>query len=582
MQPFAELPAALWGSDHSLCGACSLCWVTGLIGSSHGSDNVCKSGVIYVQDARLPAAMQEASPNPHAHTLPFNSHSEMLGTVLAMCDGGGMGGVLKADFVAWAQLGSLRGHQEQQWSKSTAKSAVVNCTMLPPFQTPVPRWIAHYDQQFMHAWAPLELHELQAVARPDQLASALQAAATAASASPDVEEAPLPGPWGAFPPCPAPPVDKAGARPEYRPALVHQTYKAGMLARACMVRMAAACVAMQHNARLGGPGEVVPMQQPPAGHGRPGDSAGRSGVPAQLCFWLGDCLQLCQGPDLEQHWAHRPAAQPTVVRAPQQAHQEQPFPQPAVQPPLMFHVIDTSNVADHAGLFNLLLAAQPRLVPHPLARLITCSMTWTMSFKSMREYLQSCLSCPPSMYPTLLGLRLATDITAGRPQPLGIAALLRAIGQDPRPLVWSKSVAAVGTAALTQTLMLGQQQLMAAGRLPCLAEDPQPGPGLAGEPSRAMTQVVPAVEVLAPTPGLALTGANGCLPRHLKIGGKGAKVAASHKDSLEHHLEEVTRSCTPQVRQACMRGAAISCKSWCNSLPGALSWLQLRRVDATI
>ncbi|KAJ9510285.1 hypothetical protein QJQ45_015754 [Haematococcus lacustris] len=524
-----------------------------------------------VEAVGLVASTHEPWPGVLLQTLPFNSHSEMLGTVLAMCDGGGMGGVLKADFVAWAQLGSLRGHQEQQWSKSTAKSAVVNCTMLPPFQTPVPRWIAHYDQQFMRAWAPLELHELQAVARPDQLASALQAAATAARASPDVEDAPLPGPWGAFPPCPAPPVDKAGARPEYRPALVNQTYKAGMLARACMVRMAAACVAMQHNARLGGPGEVVPMQQPPAGHGRPGDSAGRSGVPAQLCFWLGDCLQLCQGPDLEQHWAHRPAAQPTVVRAPQQAQQEQPFPQPAVQPPLMFHVIDTSNVADHAGLFNLLLAAQPRLVPHPLARLITCSMTWTMSFKSMREYLQSCLSCPPSMYPTLLGLRLVTDITAGRPQPLGLAALLRAIGQDPRPLVWSKSVAAVGTAALTQTLMLGQQQLMAAGRLPCLAEDPQPGPGLAGgelatqwhsklliaycynptvplfgaavqaEPSRAMTQVVPAVEVLAPTPGLALTGANGCLPRHLKIGGKGAKVAASHKDSLEHHLEEVTR-----------------------------------------
>ncbi|KAJ9528159.1 hypothetical protein QJQ45_005795 [Haematococcus lacustris] len=413
-------------------------------------------------------------------TLPFNLQLEMLKTVMAKGDGdsSSVGEILKADFVAWAQLGSLRGHQEQQWSMSTAKTAVVNRTMLPPFKTPVSRWTAHYDQQFMRGWAPLELHELQAVARPDQLASALQAAATAARASLAVEEDPLPGPWGAFPPCPAPPVDKAGARPEYRPALLNQTYKAGMLARACMVRMAAACVVMQRNARLGGPGEVVPVQLPPAGHSRPGDSAGRSGVPAQLCFWLGDCLQLCQGPDLEQHWAHRPAAQPTVLGAPQQAQQGQRGPQPAVQQPLMFHVIDTSNVADHAGLFNLLLAAQPRLEPHPLARLITCSMTWTMSFKSMREYLQSCLSCPPSMYPTLLGLRLVTDITAGRPQPLGMAAQFSAIRQDSRLLVWSKSVAAVGTAALTQTLMLGQQQLMAAGRLQC--KDPQPGPGLAG------------------------------------------------------------------------------------------------------
>ncbi|GFH18289.1 MYND-type domain-containing protein, partial [Haematococcus lacustris] len=479
-------------------------------------------------------------------TLPFNAQSEMLKTVLAKRDGGSssVGEVLKADFVSWAQLGSLRGHQEQQWSKTTAKTAVVNCTMLPYSEDPISRWTAHYDQQFMRGWAPLELHELQAVARPDQLASALQAAATAARASPAVEEAPLPGPWGAFPSCPAPPVGKAGARPEYRPALLNQTYKAGTLARACMVRMAAACMAMQRNARLGGPGEVVPVQLPPAGHSRPGDSAGRSGVPAQLCFWLGDCLQLCQGPDLEQHWAHRPAAQPTVVRAPQQAQQGQPLQQPAVQQPLMFHVIDTSNVADHAGLLNLLLATQPRLVPHPLARLITCSMTWTMSFKSMREYLQSCLSCPPSMYPTLLGLRLVTDITAGRPQPLGMAAQLSAIRQDPRPLVWSKPVAAVGTAALTQTLMQSQQQLMAAGWLQC--KDPQSGPGLVGEPSRAMTQEVPAVKVLSSIPGLALTGAKGVVPPRRTTGGEGAKVAAGLKDSLEHHLEVLTRRCTPQ------------------------------------
>ncbi|KAL6758702.1 hypothetical protein V8C86DRAFT_1434121 [Haematococcus lacustris] len=473
--------------------------------------------------------------------LPFNVQSEMLGTVLNKQDGGSMGGVLKADFVAWGQLGSLRGQLEQQWSKSTAESAVVNCTMLPPFETPVSRWTAHYDLQFMRGWAPLELHELQSVAQPDQLASALQDAATAARARPAVEEAPLPGPWGAFPPCPAPPVDKAGARPEYRPALLNQTYQAGMLARACMVRMAAACAAMQRNARLGGPGEVVPMQLPPAGHSRPGDSTGRSGVPAQLCFWLGDCLQLCQGPDLEQHWAHRPAAQPTVVGAPQQAQREHPLPQPAEQPPLMFHVIDTSNVADHAGLLNLLIATQPRLAPHPLARLITCSMTWTLSFKSMREYLQSCLSCPPSMYPTLLGLRLVTDITAGRPQPLGMAVQLRAILQDPRPLVWSKLVAAVGSTALTLSLMQSQQQLLAAGRLQC--RDPQPGPGLALEPSRAVVQEVPAVQVLAATPGLALSSGlvDGSVPPRLETGGEGGE------EPLELHLEVLTRLCTPQA-----------------------------------
>ncbi|GFH13549.1 hypothetical protein HaLaN_09452, partial [Haematococcus lacustris] len=105
-------------------------------------------------------------------------------------------------------------------------------------------------------------------------------------------------------------------------------------------------------------------------------------------------------------------------------------------------------------------------------------MTWMTSSKSMREYLQSCLSCPPSMYPTLLGLRLVTDITVGRPQPLDMAAQLRAICHDPWLLVWSKPVAAVGTAALTLALKQGQQQLMAAGQPLC--KDPGPGPGLAG------------------------------------------------------------------------------------------------------
>ncbi|GFH08063.1 hypothetical protein HaLaN_09453 [Haematococcus lacustris] len=52
----------------------------------------------------------------------------MLESIMAKRDGSGVCEVLKADFLAWARLGSLRGHQEQQWSKSAAKTAVVNCT----------------------------------------------------------------------------------------------------------------------------------------------------------------------------------------------------------------------------------------------------------------------------------------------------------------------------------------------------------------------------------------------------------------------------------------------------------------------
>ncbi|GFH20967.1 hypothetical protein HaLaN_18179, partial [Haematococcus lacustris] len=109
------------------------------------------------------------------------------------------------------------------------------------------------------------------------------------------------------------------------------------------------------------------------------------------------------------------------------------------------------------------------------------------------------------MYPTLLGLRLVTDITAGRPQPLGMAALLRSIRQDPRLLVWSKPVAAVGTTALSLALLQGQQQLMAAGRLQC--KDPQSGPGLvgAGQPVLHQCQEL-------------MTAVGAQLPRHWQLG----------------------------------------------------------------
>ncbi|GFH12213.1 hypothetical protein HaLaN_07853, partial [Haematococcus lacustris] len=127
-----------------------------------------------------------------------------------------------------------------------------------------------------------------------------------------------------------------------------------------------------------------------------------------------------------------------------------------------------------------------------------------------------------------------------------MAAQLRAICHNPWLLVWSKPVAAVGTAALTLALNQGQQQLLAAGQPLCKDPSPGPGPGLAGDSSIALTQEVPAVQVLALTPALALTRADGSVPPCYKTGVEGNVAAAGRMDTLEQHLGVLTRTCTQQ------------------------------------
>eukprot|EP00775_Hariotina_reticulata_P001721 gene1721-2064_t len=80
-----------------------------------------------------------------------------------------------------------------------------------------------------------------------------------------------------------------------------------------------------------------------------------------------------------------------------------------------FDAIDCSNVADHAGLLNVLVACGPRLNPKPWARLFVTSMNWaTSGARSILEYLSQALGATPALLPTLLGLRLCSDLRFGR------------------------------------------------------------------------------------------------------------------------------------------------------------------------
>eukprot|EP00884_Botryococcus_braunii_P019944 jgi/Botrbrau1/6633/Bobra.104_2s0020.1 len=101
-----------------------------------------------------------------------------------------------------------------------------------------------------------------------------------------------------------------------------------------------------------------------------------------------------------------------------------------------FDVIDTSNLGDHVGLLNVLAVVGPRLKLRPLARLFTETLVWQSVAESIQEYLSKCFGgVPPSMYPTLFGLRLLTDPELGRPVPANRINMVSMM-PDHRSLEW--------------------------------------------------------------------------------------------------------------------------------------------------
>ena len=99
-----------------------------------------------------------------------------------------------------------------------------------------------------------------------------------------------------------------------------------------------------------------------------------------------------------------------------------------------FQVIDTSNVADHAGPANLLHAASNCLDDEPNSLLMTESMNWQSLKPSVLEYVESSLCCPLSMIPTLYGLRLANHLRLGSCIPVNVFRN----APNPVTLTWKK------------------------------------------------------------------------------------------------------------------------------------------------
>ena len=82
-----------------------------------------------------------------------------------------------------------------------------------------------------------------------------------------------------------------------------------------------------------------------------------------------------------------------------------------------FDIIDTSSLADYLGLANVLNAAARKLRTHQSV-LYTESLQWTALAPDVVHYVAEVLCCPPSLVPTIYGLRLTGNVQLGRETPL--------------------------------------------------------------------------------------------------------------------------------------------------------------------
>eukprot|EP00898_Chlorokybus_atmophyticus_P005528 jgi/Chlat1/5977/Chrsp4S06295 len=81
---------------------------------------------------------------------------------------------------------------------------------------------------------------------------------------------------------------------------------------------------------------------------------------------------------------------------------------------MLFDAIDTSNLADQVGLVNLLACVAPRLKRHSNALRHTSTMTWSSAGSTFKEYFERAVGIDPKLFPTIFGLKLATDTSLTR------------------------------------------------------------------------------------------------------------------------------------------------------------------------
>ena len=98
-------------------------------------------------------------------------------------------------------------------------------------------------------------------------------------------------------------------------------------------------------------------------------------------------------------------------------------------------VIDSSNLADHVGLANLISVCSKRLIDNSESLLFTESLTWKTLAPSVLQYVEEALFSPLSMIPTIYGLRLADHVELGESTPVNLGRMLVPSAN----LVWQKA-----------------------------------------------------------------------------------------------------------------------------------------------
>ncbi|GMH37253.1 hypothetical protein BSKO_05126 [Bryopsis sp. KO-2023] len=133
-----------------------------------------------------------------------------------------------------------------------------------------------------------------------------------------------------------------------------------------------------------------------------------------------------------------------------------------------FDVIDTTNLADHVGLLNLVVCAGPLLSKKPGSRLSTATLTWASDNSSISEYLDKALSFNPKFAPTILGLRLVTDLERSQATSQRIMDRISR-GNDEVRLYWEPAPSPSPPASVDDELIV--RSLQSNTKIP---QDPEP------------------------------------------------------------------------------------------------------------
>ncbi|KAK3587577.1 hypothetical protein CHS0354_004870 [Potamilus streckersoni] len=137
-----------------------------------------------------------------------------------------------------------------------------------------------------------------------------------------------------------------------------------------------------------------------------------------------------------------------------------------------FDFIHTSNLADHVGLLNLLVACSGLLKRSGLLTMEI--MHWNEFFNSMEDYLQQ-ICVPSSYFPTVFGLRLAEDFKMGTSTPRSLRGHIDSINLTVRWLDAGKAAERIDINGSPQLLAVFRGLVKESKALLEIIKNSQPG-----------------------------------------------------------------------------------------------------------